>query len=76
MPRGKVGYMKSMYTEVNEELYRDIKDNGTCLTSAGIEYDGSIFTADIYRYGTRVYAIAERLADENTIEVAFCNRLA
>ena len=68
--------MKSMYTEVNEELYRDIKENGTCLTSVGIEFGGSIFTADIYRYGTRIYAIAERLADENTIEVAFCNRLA
>ena len=71
--------MKSI-TELNEKinyaLYRDIKENGTCLTSAGTEYGGSIFTADIYRYGTRLYAIAERLADDDTIEVAFCNRLA
>lgn len=72
--------MKPIYAELNEEmnytLYMDIKENGTCLTSMGIEYGGSIFTADIYRYGTRVYAIAERLADDSTIEVAFCNRLA
>ena len=72
--------MENRYTELNKEmnyaLYMDIKENGTCLTSAGMEYGGSVFTADIYRYGTRIYAIAERLADDSTIEVAFCNRLA
>lgn len=69
--------MNSIYTAVDIGTYEEIKEKGVRLSGMATNYNEMTATAYIYEYFGGLYSITERYSkDGETIEVAFCNKLA
>lgn len=68
--------MASIYTEISQDIYRAIIEDGEIIARCGGEVAQGFFHTTLYKYDGYVYAVNVKANGTNDAEVVFCNRLA